>query len=158
MRLRAFRARAQTDICECVRRCRPAMCRVILETEPASIRDRVLLKGAVPESLSSYSEMTVASVRRLTALPSRACSQTAASHVCCVFAPWLRRWQLRGSKWRVRCSSRRSLAVFTIHFRLPTHCDSVGCTVHRRSHSCEPPPSRRAEKRLPFKQVESNVG
>ena len=37
--------------------------RIILETDPAAIRDRVLLKGAVPESMSSYSEMTVASVR-----------------------------------------------------------------------------------------------
>lgn len=34
---------------------------IILETDPVAIRDRVMLKGAVPESMSSYSEMTVAS-------------------------------------------------------------------------------------------------
>ena len=38
-------------------------CSIILETDALAIRDRVLLKGAVPESMSSYSEMTVASVR-----------------------------------------------------------------------------------------------
>lgn len=34
---------------------------VILEVDAGAIRDRVMLKGAVPESMSAYSEMTVAS-------------------------------------------------------------------------------------------------
>ena len=36
---------------------------MILETDPSEVVDRVMMKGAVPEGLSSYSEMTMKSVR-----------------------------------------------------------------------------------------------
>jgi hypothetical protein len=35
---------------------------VIFEIDPAAIEARVMLRGAVPESISSYSEMTVGAV------------------------------------------------------------------------------------------------
>lgn len=35
---------------------------IIFETDPAAIESRVLMRGAVPESMSSYSEMTLSSV------------------------------------------------------------------------------------------------
>jgi len=34
---------------------------MILSLDPAGVTDRVMLKGAVPEALSSYSEITMSS-------------------------------------------------------------------------------------------------